>query len=539
MEIKTIDLEYEQALMQRYQLSALCARVLAARMASDEEIQELLEEPRLADPWQAQGMEAVIQRLKQAQKQGEKVLVCGDYDADGICATAILVDALKRFGITCGFYIPNRFREGYGLHEDTVRMAAEKGYSLIVTVDNGVRAFAALERAQELGLEVIVTDHHALDETRELPCRLLLHPQFMGEAFAYLSGAGVALEISRALGCDTPAHIVFAGIAAIGDVMVLKRETRAIVKRCVALLNERKVRSVQLLANDNAPWDEVKIAFQIVPKLNVTGRLADKANANNTVRYLLSENGNELVRVAKQIASLNEMRKAMSQEMSRIALNRLSLTQDFLIVADASFHEGIVGSVAGSLSERFQKPCMVLACKGDQYRGSIRAPQTVDLRTFFTDLDCLLEYGGHAQAAGICFAKEDLARVCTYAQRRIQEQGECAVTPPACIPLSKELLSLRQVESLQRLRPFGNGFEEPLFCVEASEIVDSRTMGGEKHIKWLNRDGVEFVYFNAGERMAQLKEGDFDTFIGTVGVNTFRYQKKVNVFVKDIMKKNA
>ena len=301
MKITEIDPMREEELMRRHQLSRLCARVLAAHDLPQEDLDALFQPPVLCDPFTAQGMEEVIARIRIAKARQEKVMVCGDYDADGICATAIMVDALRRFGIECGFYIPNRFSEGYGLHAHTVELAAQRQYALLITVDNGVRAHEALQKAEELGIDVIVTDHHAIDEFQPPQCAALLHPFLMGEPFDTLSGAGVALEVSRALGTVNERQIVLAGIAAIGDVMAMRKETRAIVRQCIAILNEKKVRCIQLLAHDSSPWDETKIAFQVVPKLNVTGRLADKANANNTVRYLLSDNGALLMNMAAQI----------------------------------------------------------------------------------------------------------------------------------------------------------------------------------------------------------------------------------------------
>lgn len=533
MRVVSIDQKREEELAERFGLSPLCARVCACKGKSDAQVAALIASPALSDPFAAKGMTAFVSRLKQALEAKEKVLVCGDYDADGICATAIMVDALRRYGLTVGFYIPDRIKEGYGLNVRIVEMAKQRGYTLLVTVDNGVRAFAALARARQLGITVLVSDHHVMEEAA-LDCFALLHPHTMGEAFETLSGAGVALELSRALGCENDRQIVYAGIAAIGDVMEMRGETRAIVKLCIALLSKQKVRSIQLLANDSSPWDESKIAFQIVPKLNVTGRLADRCNVNNTVRYLLSDNGSDLLNVSKQITTLNEMRKAMSAQMVERAKERLSLHSSFLIVSDPSFHEGIVGLVAGKLCEMYARPCMVLAWKGDLLRGSIRSVEGVDLSHFFDDLSCLKEYGGHAQAAGIAFDRSDLAKVERYVETRMQSLLPLASPKIDYIPLLKELATVEQVASLQQLRPFGNGFEEPLFALKDLTIVDTRTLGGEQHMKWVEESGMELLYFYAKERMADFKEGGFCQFGGTLSINQFRHQRKVNMILREI-----
>ena len=534
MKERSIDILRENELMNTFDLSRLCARVLTCKEMNDEEITMLLSAPQWCDPMRAVGMREVIDRICLAREQKEQVLVCGDYDADGICGTAILVDALRSFGIQTGFYIPNRLTEGYGLHSETIDMAKAKGYSLLITVDNGVRAFEAVRHAKNAGMDVIVTDHHVLDETQPLLCDLLLHPQRMGEDFRMLSGAGIAFEITRALQIQKDKYVVYAGIAAIGDVMEMRGETRMIVKQCIKILNQNRVRSIQLLANDSSAWDETKIAFQIVPKINVTGRLADRCNANNTVRYLLSEDGNVLINVSKQIHSLNDMRKSMSTQMMEVALKKITADSAFIIVSDASFHEGIVGLVAGKLCEQFQRPCMVLAPKGDLLRGSIRSVPGVDLSSFFNDLSCLKEFGGHAMAAGIAFDRHDLGKVELYAQQHIQSLLPLAADEPIYIPIEKDLLTAKEVKSLSMLRPFGNGFEEPRFCVKDLSIRSARILGNQQHMKWVEESGMELLYFNVKDRMYDLKEGGFKKFAGKLSVNHFKKKKKVNMILETI-----
>ncbi len=296
-------------------------------------------------------------------------------------STAILVDALRRYGIQAGFYIPNRFAEGYGLQKHTVQLAHEKGYRLLITVDNGVKAFDALLEAQRLGLDVIVTDHHAMEE--EVPCKILLHPFLMGYRFETLSGAGVALTVARALKMDTKDHVVFACVAAIADVMELRQETRAIVQLGLQYLKEGACMPIQLLVKERFPkWDENLIAFQVVPKLNTTGRLADMANANNTVRYLLSGNMQQIQHVAEQIKQLNEKRKTMSDQMVQVARTLVRPEYRFQLLFHDSFHEGMAGLVAGKLSEELQIPVMVAAQREQMFKGSIRSLDLLDLTTF-------------------------------------------------------------------------------------------------------------------------------------------------------------
>ena len=221
-----------------------------------------------------------------------------------------------------------------------------------------------------------------------------------------MCGAGVALLIASSLVGNNDKHTMLAGIATIGDVVPLLRLNRIIVKEAIRLLNRKPLLSVTKLANDKNVWDEKKIAFQIVPKINCAGRMADLANANNLVRYLLCENEMQLDRMATQINQINDIRKDLSQTMENAALRKVSNKNQFHLLYDSSFHEGINGIVASRLVNKLQKPVMILSGHDTILKGSIRS-NSVDLTAFFDDIkEHLLAYGGHKEAAGISFNKE-------------------------------------------------------------------------------------------------------------------------------------
>lgn len=535
MKIKELDVSTYENIKNTYHLSDLCAKVLASKNLSDEEIKELLNKPVLVNPMSANGMKEVAGRILLAKSQQEKVLVCGDYDADGICATTILYETLGRLGVQAGFYIPNRFKEGYGLHPDTVQMAKDKGYSLLITVDNGVKALEALHLAKQLELDVIVTDHHAMGE-EELPCYCMLHPQYMGEDFQYLSGAGVALEISRALIGEHREFVVLACVASIADVMPLWKETRTIVRLGIQYLKAGLCKPIQLLSNDAQPiWEESLIAYQIVPKLNATGRLADLANANNTVRYLMMNNFEQMKRFARQINTLNDTRKSMSDAMCEEAQLLIDKDKPFQILYKESFHEGMVGLVAGRISNTMHQPVMVLTKHEENLRGSIRSYGGLDLTCFFDGCMHLLNsYGGHQAAAGIGFEEEHLTTIQKYVEeqmkmQKLQEEKEIEV-----ITLDADEISVSEVMSLQTLAPFGQGFDEPLFFVKDLTLTKLKVLSKKKHVKWESEQDIDCMYFNCGD-VAKTYEGmkDLD-FIGTLKLNQFMGKRKVNLFVEEV-----
>lgn len=536
MNISEVDVSTFETLKNKYHISELCAKVLASKNLHEEQIEEILQKPVLANPMDAKGMKEVAGRILLAHSQKEKVLVCGDYDADGICATTILYESLGRLGIQAGFYIPNRFKEGYGLHPDTVRMAKEKGYGLIITVDNGVKAKEALSLAKELEIDVIVSDHHAMDED-EIPCFCLLHPELMGEDFQYLSGAGVALEISRALIGDHKEYIILACIASIADVMPLWKETRTIVRLGIQYLKAGLCKPIQLLSNDSQPiWEESMIAFQIVPKLNATGRLADMANANNTVRYLMTKNFEQMKSFAKQINTLNDTRKTMSDAMCEEATLLVNAEDQFQILYKESFHEGMVGLVAGRLSTSLHQPVMVLTKHDTAMRGSIRSYGGLDLTSFFDGcMELLNAYGGHKAAAGIGFQEEHLVTIQNYIKDQMKIQEILDDETIEVIPIHADEANIGEVMSLQTLAPFGQGFSEPIFFIKGLTLTRLKALSKKKHLKWESEQNIDCMYFNSGDVIKEYDEHKQLDFIGTMKISNFMGKRKVNIFVNEVL----
>lgn len=520
----------------QYGFHALAAKVCAAKALNHDQIAELTDDREFTDPLDAMGMREVIDRILSAKKNNEKVLVCGDYDADGICATAILHDALQRCGIDSGFYIPNRLKEGYGLHPHTVEMAKERGYSLLITVDNGVKAFDALQRCRELEINTIVTDHHTIAQA--VPCDLLLHSHTMGDAFVHLCGAGIALCIARALVGEIKEHVVLAAVASLGDVMPLWKETRKIVKRGLQYLNEGICLPIQSLRNKKTTkWDESTVAFQIVPKLNATGRLADLVNANNTVRYLLLNERRDILPVAAQIEALNQHRRQLSTKMNEFAQTLICPDQRFLVLADEAFHEGLIGIIAGRLCEAYHRPTAVFAINGELAKGSIRSIESIDLRPIFADCPIpLLAYGGHKAAAGLTLKQVDLPRLTEYLQTRIIAAAiEADDHEREVIPITMADLDWDAVAELERFAPFGEGFAQPLFYIEAFPVKAMLKLSQGKHVKWESLNHVEALYFNAKDVYAKYDEQKQLSLLGHLATNQFRNEKKVNIFVSDVI----
>jgi len=537
MKIKALSVSGYEAIKETFGLSDLAAKVCAAKSFNQAQIKELLSNREMIDPFCAQGINEVIQRITQARDAKEKVLICGDYDADGICATAILYDALSRYGITCGFYIPNRFKEGYGLHCSTVDLAKQKGYSLLITVDNGVKAFEALNHCVKLGIDTIVSDHHTMDQP--VPCTHLLHSHTMGEQFDNLCGAGIALMISRALLGEIKEHVVLAAVASIGDVMPVWKETRKIIKQGIDYLKAGICQPIQALSSDNK-WDERTIAFQIVPKLNATGRLADLANANNTVKFLLMKRKSDILLFAQQIDALNQKRRLMSAKMTEFAHTLVNYNDAFLMLQHEDFHEGLLGIIAAKLCEEYHKPAMVFSQAGEEMKGSIRSNHMIDLRSFFSDCPIsLIAYGGHAAAAGISLHQKDYPAFYQYVQKKMETVSATDEIIQEAIPCLIEECDLSAVNELEALAPFGEQFSKPLFLIENYSVKEMKSLTNGKHVKWESLENIDALYFNAKDVYAKYQNETRLSFLGSLSVNEFRKIKKVNIIVDEIASPNT
>ena len=468
--------------------------------------------------------------VEKAKKNHEKIIVAGDYDCDGIMATTIMVNGLRRYGVECGFYIPDRIKEGYGLNTDTVSLAHQRGYSIIITVDNGVKASKALKLAKDLGMHVIVTDHHTIEE--EVECDLLVHPKVMEKQFHTLCGAGVAFECIRALHADTKYELELACVASIGDVMQVTDQTRALIQNGLIEMNKDKERHLFAFASDRT-LNENGVGFQIVPKLNAVGRLSNLGNVNNVVRYFLSEDIKEISALQSQINHINDLRKKMSEQMCKDALKKCRVFEDIIYVNDPSFHEGIIGLVAGSLCSSYQKPVIVMTNNEYGYKASMRAPDGFDCMEFLNGFESFQEIGGHKQAAGFSLDLQDLNDFVTYIRQKIHLYN-WTISPQDTLVVKAEELSVSSIESLDVLRPFGPGFVCPLFEINDVDIKSVFDIQNGKHRKFTLQNGLQCMNFNQSEQDKNKSVISIAGFIGNIQINQYRGKKQATFIIEKI-----
>jgi len=496
---------------------ALLAEVCYYNQLEDDQVNQLIF-PVVIPPSSHPLFLQAKDRILKAIENQEKIIVCGDYDADGICSTSILVKSLRDLGATVGYYIPHRFDEGYGLNPKTVKLALEKGYTLFITVDNGVSAFEALDLIQEAQCDTIIIDHHELTQTPA--CSILIHPDFLEKDYENSCGSALAYMMSTHLK-QNDYLCALAAVASIADVMDLWGYNRTLINQGLAFYNQNKYAPLKALTDKTDDLDEQGVAFQIVPKINAIGRMNDEVTVNAMVEYFCSEDPFQILLKAQQIKAVNEKRKTINTAMMAKTAKALIDPHTVVILDDPDFHEGIVGITAGQLSRKTKKPVIVLAHKDHSYKGSIRAPLGVDLRNLLKDsLIYTQRYGGHALAAGIEIGEDqyEAFKASVYA---CTDGLDLSVEGRATLLFRSDLFTLESYLRLMTYKPFGQGFELPEVEIDKAPVISAKAL--KNGFKWtVDADGtpVDILCFS------QCDESQFSKKIlscsGRLSLNAFR-----------------
>ena len=447
-----------------------------------------------------------VARLKRACSQGEAVAICGDYDADGMTSTALLVGVLQRLGARPIAAIPSRMDDGYGLNAAMVERLAAQGVALLVTVDNGVSALEALERAEALGVEAILTDHHTIPDP--LPPHLaLLHPErtppsspyrgLAGVGLAYVLAAALCQSLKRADGLQIALNLFCIGT--IADMAPLVGVNRRWLIDGLPALGQSPLAGLQALQRiagiDDAPLDAQAVGFQIAPRLNAVGRLGDP---QLVVELLTTEDPERALTLARDCEALNRQRRDLCSAIEAEALALLEADGPrrpaFLLLAQNHWHHGVIGIVAARLVERFGLPAALLAGEGNgRLRASVRAPRGFAVDRALLQCAPLLErFGGHPAAGGFTVRAERVAdlheQLNHLAQTWLQETGSgLPVEPEALLPFGQ--IDRAFYRQLQRLEPFGIGHPQPVFWSQGCQVASQKLLRGGHLQLELRQDG--------------------------------------------------
>ena len=550
----------------KFNITPMTARIIRNRdVIGDEQIRKFLH-GGIADlyaPWELAGMKEGILSLQQAITNGEKIRIIGDYDIDGVCATFILLTGLKKVGANVDTVIPDRVKDGYGINEHLIDGAKADGVDVIVTCDNGIAAYQQIAYAKELGIKVIVTDHHEVpfeenenDRLEKLPpADVIINPKQERCAYPWkgLCGGAVAWKLVAALyetynvSMEEAYKLLeFAAIATVGDIMELQDENRIIVKEGLKRIHHTKNIGLKSLIEVNGlERDSIgayHIGFVLGPCINAGGRLD---TAKRALELFASEDKEAADRLAGDLKALNDSRKELTKDGVEEAVHQVLDTgrrsERVLVIYLPDCHESIAGIIAGKVKERFYRPTIVLTDAEDGIKGSGRSIPGYNM---FEELckvgDLFTKFGGHPMAAGMSLPKENLQKLrsqlnknCTLTEEDMIEKLSIDIAMPI------QYINEDFIEELKVLEPFGNGNSKPLFAERDFHVLQSQVLGKNKNtvkVYGTNAAGchMEGLYFGNPEDLLKILEKK-DTISITYypAINEFRGKKTLQIMIQD------
>lgn len=554
-EVRPLDKERAAAFAQTYGVPFFLAMLMNIRGLDDAaHLREFLGEGEpLSDPFLLKDMDKAAARITRAVDNMEKIAVYGDYDADGVTSTAMLYSYLETRGADVIFYIPQREGEGYGMNMGAVEYLKEQGVSLIVTVDNGISSVQEVARANELGIDVVVTDHHRPQEI--LPDAVAVVDAYRPDdtsPYKHFSGVGVAFKLLMALEDGAgdvedllEAYSDLAAIGTIGDIVPLTGENRTLIRAGLERLSQSDRPGVQALLENagiaGKALTSTNVAFTLVPRINATGRMGAPERA---VRLLISGYEEEAEVLSEEICADNEERRRVEAEIAEAAfadIEAKGYMKDRVVVVDGeNWHHGVIGIVASRVTERCGKPCMIISRGETEAKGSGRSIEGFSLfEAICACGDLLIKFGGHPMAAGITLKPENIEafrkRINRYAAEHFPQMPTQTVTLDC--KLNPAALSVSMAQSLTQLEPFGNGNPQPVFGLFNMELSNVTPVGGGGHLRLtLEKNGavITAMRFNTKPEELPYHIGDKIDLAVQLEAREFRGQPSLTVIVRDM-----
>ena len=554
-EVRPLDKERAAAFAQTYGVPFFLAMLMNIRGLDDAaHLREFLGEGEpLSDPFLLKDMDKAAARITRAVDNMEKIAVYGDYDADGVTSTAMLYSYLETRGADVIFYIPQREGEGYGMNMGAVEYLKEQGVSLIVTVDNGISSVQEVARANELGIDVVVTDHHRPQEI--LPDAVAVVDAYRPDdtsPYKHFSGVGIAFKLLMALEDGAgdvedllEAYSDLAAIGTIGDIVPLTGENRTLIRAGLERLSQSDRPGVQALLENAGIAGKVltstNVAFTLVPRINATGRMGAPERA---VRLLISGYEEEAEVLSEEICADNEERRRVEAEIAEAAfadIEAKGYMKDRVVVVDGeNWHHGVIGIVASRVTERCGKPCMIISRGETEAKGSGRSIEGFSLfEAICACGDLLIKFGGHPMAAGITLKPENIEafrkRINQYAAEYFPQMPTQTVTLDC--KLNPAALSVSMAQSLTQLEPFGNGNPQPVFGLFNMELSNVTPVGGGGHLRLtLEKNGavITAMRFNTKPEELPYHIGDKIDLAVQLEAREFRGQPSLTVIVRDM-----
>ncbi len=535
----------------RYNIDPFAALLLVSRgITEGDEIERFFSsEAELIDPFMLKDMDKAVDRINEAIENDEKIAVYGDYDADGVTATALVCEYLQMNGCFVIPYIPDRNSEGYGLNMSAIKSLCEMGVSLIVTVDNGISAISEAAYIKELGMDLVITDHHKVGEVipdavavvnphrRDCPC-----------TFKHFAGVGVAFKLVSALcGDGEEALSMFADlvtIGTVGDIVSLTGENRLIVRKGIEMMNTGAGIGIEELKKvagvSGKKLNCSSVAFSVVPRINAIGRMG---HASRALELLLSQQDEEAMSVAGEIDSANVKRQETEREITLQAQKQIEENPDMLnnrvlIFSGKNWHGGVIGIVAARLVQKYGKPCLVITDDGNEAKGSARSIDGFSLYECISSAkDLLLHFGGHTLAAGFGMKSENLPAF----KKAVEDYAKTVEMPFAKLELDcklrPEFINSDILTVIDVLEPFGAGNPQPMFGLFGMSLTGIQPIGGGKHLRLSLRKGntnLTGLFFGVTAEDFPYVIGDTIDLAVRLERNEYMGQVKVSIYIREI-----
>ena len=536
--------------LESYSISKNVAKILNARNITDmisvkKYFSDEYEEGY--DPFLMHDMQKAVDRINEAIENEETILVYGDYDADGITSTVLLVETLISMGANVSSYIPNRFEEGYGPNKEAFTKIIDSGITLIITVDNGIAGIEEVDLANELGCDVIVTDHHKIQDT--IPnAYAIIHPEHPegNYPFKKLAGVGVAFKLAHALLEIFPDFLLdLVAIGTIADMVSITDENRIFVKQGLELINEDPRIGLKILlelSGIDTKIDEQTVGFYIAPKLNSIGRM-DSAKLGLT--FLMAEEPVTARALAEQIEQYNIQRKQITEDIVKDVINKIENSekkQKNVIMVSGEYHEGVLGIVASNIVEKYQKPVFIMNEKDGILKGSARSIFDFNIYVAMNKIsDLFLAFGGHTLAAGFSFEESNFEKIEEFLDKEFEEfkqNNDLKANKNIDIVTSLEDISYQFLNSLDALKPYGMDFEKPTVLIENAMVLNKAYFGSEKqYLRLTIADEVgnlDCITFKDSVTFDKVEKNDIIDLLCNIDKNNFNGRTKLQAHIIDI-----
>lgn len=550
--IKKYNEEEIDNISKKYNISKCLAKLLKSREVEDIHMYLNGTLNNLRDPFLLKDMQKLVDRIKLAISRKEKICIYGDYDVDGITSITIMYKFLSELNLDVMYYLPDRLQEGYGVNKEALDKIKKEGVSLVITVDCGITAIDEVEYAKNIGLDIVITDHHECAEN--LPLALaIINPKQKDDNYPFkmFAGVGVAFKVLSALAIslnmEEESYLKYLDIVAIGtisDIVPLVDENRIISKEGLKQIANTKNEGIKAMLKviNFKDIDSTMVSFGMAPRINACGRMGD---ASIAVKLLLEKNNENAQKLAEKLDSLNikrqEVEKSIFEEAVDTIENEGYKQKNSIVLYNENWHNGVIGIVASRLVNIYNKPVVLFTKENNVVRGSGRCPTGFSLYDALTkSKEFLIQFGGHELAAGMSIEEENIPLFRNkFEEVATKDMKDLVQVIDVDMEIKKSDLGVQILKDINKIKPYGQSNNTPLFLYKGLKIHSIRTLKEEKHLKFTLQDErvlLEALAFSQGSRRDEFRIGDKIDVLCNVEINSYNTPRTIQLILQDFKK---